>query len=166
MDTETSLTHALEETERLGQEFLGQCGAVLFVTHDRAFLRRLATRIVELDHEIRVHDPIIRASRPVMLKLVDDMLDFARLTAGKFRVELVPVDARPILEEAADFFVSHREYSDLPRKHKITISACPHQCNAPEIHCIALLGALGPRRPVLLDSRMGHGDGYAVWRWD
>lgn len=34
------------------------------------------------------------------------------------------------------------------------------------LNWIALLGALGPRQPVLLDSRMGHGDGYAVWRWD
>ncbi|HYO14659.1 MAG TPA: nitrite/sulfite reductase [Thermoanaerobaculia bacterium] len=56
-------------------------------------------------------------------------------------------DARGILEEAADFFVRHREYSDLPRKHKITIAACPHQCNAPEIHCIALLGLVRGGRP-------------------
>jgi Catalytic LigB subunit of aromatic ring-opening dioxygenase len=34
------------------------------------------------------------------------------------------------------------------------------------LNWIALLGALGPRRPVMLDARMGHGDGYAVWRWD
>jgi hypothetical protein len=34
------------------------------------------------------------------------------------------------------------------------------------LNWIALLGALGPRRPVLLESRMGHGDGFAVWRWD
>jgi len=59
--------------------------------------------------------------------------------AGIDRQELFEV--RGLLEEANDFFVSHREYSDLPRKHKITLAACPHQCNAPEIHCIALLGA-------------------------
>ncbi|HEV7666963.1 MAG TPA: nitrite/sulfite reductase [Thermoanaerobaculia bacterium] len=51
-------------------------------------------------------------------------------------------DVRPILEETAAFFRSRPEYSNLPRKHKITISACPHQCNAPEIHCIALLGTI------------------------
>lgn len=60
--------------------------------------------------------------------------------AGLDRDELFEV--RGLLEEASDFFVSNREYSDLPRKHKITLSACPHQCNAPEIHCIALIGAL------------------------
>jgi sulfite reductase beta subunit-like hemoprotein len=50
-------------------------------------------------------------------------------------------EVQPLVEEATRFFIAHREYSDLPRKHKITISACPHQCNAPEIHCIALIGA-------------------------
>lgn len=51
-------------------------------------------------------------------------------------------DARPVVEEAARFFYGNREYSDLPRKHKITISACRHQCAAPEINCIALVGAV------------------------
>ncbi|HXU31087.1 MAG TPA: nitrite/sulfite reductase [Thermoanaerobaculia bacterium] len=51
-------------------------------------------------------------------------------------------DVRPILEETAAFFRARPEYSNLPRKHKITISACPHQCNAPEIHCIALIGTI------------------------
>jgi sulfite reductase beta subunit-like hemoprotein len=65
--------------------------------------------------------------------------------AGLSRDELFDVSG--FLTEAADFFVGHREYSDLPRKHKITVAACPQQCNAPEIHCIALLGALRDGRP-------------------
>lgn len=65
--------------------------------------------------------------------------------AGIDREELFEV--QPLLEEATRFFIENREYSDLPRKHKITISACPHQCNAPEIHCIALAGALREGRP-------------------
>jgi ferredoxin-nitrite reductase len=51
-------------------------------------------------------------------------------------------DARPLTDAAAHFFYGNRDYSNLPRKHKITIAACPHQCNAPEIHCIALVGTL------------------------
>jgi ferredoxin-nitrite reductase len=51
-------------------------------------------------------------------------------------------DATPVVEEAAAFFYGHPTYSDLPRKHKITISACADRCNAPEINCIALVGAL------------------------
>ncbi|MFN8473529.1 MAG: nitrite/sulfite reductase [Anaerolineae bacterium] len=50
-------------------------------------------------------------------------------------------DTRPLIEEAAQFFYGNPAYSDLPRKHKITIAACAHQCNAPEINCISLIGA-------------------------
>jgi ferredoxin-nitrite reductase len=57
-------------------------------------------------------------------------------------------DVQPLIQEAAHFFYGNREYSNLPRKHKITISACPFQCNAPEIHCIALVG-------VIKDGRKG-----------
>lgn len=50
-------------------------------------------------------------------------------------------DTTPFVQAAAEYFYGNRAYSNLPRKHKITISACPHQCNAPEINCIALVGA-------------------------
>ena len=53
-------------------------------------------------------------------------------------------DCRPIIREFVEYFISHREYFDLPRKHKITISACEHQCNAPEINCISFVGARQP----------------------
>ncbi|HVR95946.1 MAG TPA: nitrite/sulfite reductase [Thermoanaerobaculia bacterium] len=72
-------------------------------------------------------------------------------------------DTLPTLFAASNFFIENREYSDLPRKHKITISACPHQCNAPEIHCIALIGALSPGG----DGRPGFavrvGGGLSTW---
>lgn len=56
-------------------------------------------------------------------------------------------DVTPVLKEFADFFYGNREYSDLPRKHKITISADPTQCNGPDFHCIALVGAVKDGRP-------------------
>ena len=49
-------------------------------------------------------------------------------------------DVTGVVREAAGFFYGNREYSDLPRKHKITIAACRYQCNAPEINCVALIG--------------------------
>ncbi len=49
-------------------------------------------------------------------------------------------DCRPELDEVVQFFLSERDYFDLPRKHKITISACVAQCNAPEINCIVFIG--------------------------
>jgi sulfite reductase beta subunit-like hemoprotein len=56
-------------------------------------------------------------------------------------------DVSGLLAEAAGFFYGNRDYSDLPRKHKITISACHYQCNAPEINCVALVGFIKDGTP-------------------
>ena len=45
------------------------------------------------------------------------------------------------------FFYGNPDYSDLPRKHKISISACAHRCNAPEINCISLVGVIRDGEP-------------------
>ncbi len=58
-------------------------------------------------------------------------------------------DVSPLVASVARFFSGNREYSDLPRKHKYTISACPAQCNAPEIHDVALVG-------TVKDGRFGY----------
>jgi sulfite reductase beta subunit-like hemoprotein len=55
-------------------------------------------------------------------------------------------DATAVVEGAISVFYGTEEYSDLPRKHKITISACPDGCNAPEINCIALVGVVNDGR--------------------
>jgi ferredoxin-nitrite reductase len=51
-------------------------------------------------------------------------------------------DPTPVLEEAAARFYGNPDYSDLPRKHKISITACADSCAAPEINCVGLVGAL------------------------
>src|SRR5215813_5145640 len=55
-------------------------------------------------------------------------------------------DVTGLVSGAAGFFYGNREYSDLPRKHKITISACRFQCNAPEINCITLVAMVNDGR--------------------
>jgi len=49
-------------------------------------------------------------------------------------------DCRSQLDEVVEYFLTERDYFDLPRKHKITISTCAEQCNAPEINCIVFIG--------------------------
>jgi sulfite reductase beta subunit-like hemoprotein len=49
-------------------------------------------------------------------------------------------DCRPQLDQVVNYFLAERDYFDLPRKHKITISSCAAQCNAPEINCIVFIG--------------------------
>src|SRR6266849_7711798 len=51
-------------------------------------------------------------------------------------------DCTPIVEEAAAFFYGNPDFSNLPRKHKYSISACADRCNAPEINCISLVGTI------------------------
>src|SRR5579885_1355071 len=55
-------------------------------------------------------------------------------------------DCRPQLDEVVKYFLTHVEYFDLPRKHKITISTCAYQCNAPELNCITRIGTPQDRR--------------------
>jgi ferredoxin-nitrite reductase len=62
-------------------------------------------------------------------------------------------DVRPQLDEIYRFFLSKQEYFDLPRKHKISISTCAHQCNAPEINCISFIGT---RQPGPDGERLGY----------
>lgn len=51
-------------------------------------------------------------------------------------------DARPLIAETVAYFAGNRDYSDLPRKHKISIATCPYHCNAPELNCINLIGTI------------------------
>jgi ferredoxin-nitrite reductase len=50
-----------------------------------------------------------------------------------------PFDVTPVIERTAQHFYGNPEFSNLPRKHKYTISACSAQCNAPEISDVALI---------------------------
>jgi ferredoxin-nitrite reductase len=51
-------------------------------------------------------------------------------------------DASPVVEAAAANFFGNPDWANLPRKHKYSISACAGRCNAPEINCVSLVGAL------------------------
>ena len=51
-------------------------------------------------------------------------------------------DATPIVDGAAEFFYGNPDFANLPRKHKYSIAACADRCNAPEINCISLIGAV------------------------
>ena len=55
-------------------------------------------------------------------------------------------DARPWLNEINEFFLTNKEYSDLPRKFKTSIAGCPLHCSQPEINDI---GATAVKRQRL-----------------
>ncbi|HZT44006.1 MAG TPA: hypothetical protein VFA07_17705 [Chthonomonadaceae bacterium] len=47
-------------------------------------------------------------------------------------------DTRPIIHEVTRTFLGNKEFSDLPRKYKISISGCPIHCNQPEINDLGI----------------------------
>jgi ferredoxin-nitrite reductase len=51
-------------------------------------------------------------------------------------------DCSDVVDEAARHFFGNPDWANLPRKHKYSISACAHRCNAPEINCVSLVGAI------------------------
>ena len=54
-------------------------------------------------------------------------------------------DTRAIVQEVTDYFLGNKDFSDLPRKYKVSISGCPIHCNQPEIND---LGIQAVRHPV------------------
>ena len=110
-------------------------------------------------HHIRLEDlpDLIAELRAVGLFMPGSCGDTVRNitgcpVAGVDRAELFEV-GEP-LRALSEFFSDpdKREYFDLPRKFKITLSACPYHCNYPEIHDLAFVGTL-----------RGGEEGFAVW---
>ena len=67
------------------------------------------------------------------------------------------VDASTVLREANARLVDNPDFSNLPRKFKISISGCAHQCAQHEINDVGLVGALGPSAEPGFDLWVGGG---------
>ncbi|MCC6442782.1 MAG: nitrite/sulfite reductase [Armatimonadetes bacterium] len=67
-------------------------------------------------------------------------------------------DASGKVMEVSNFLLGNRDYADLPRKFKISISGCPVRCNQPEINDIGLIAARrGSNGEVGFHVRVGGG---------
>jgi sulfite reductase beta subunit-like hemoprotein len=116
----------------------------------------LSTRQTLQLHWLRIKDlpEIFAALASVGMTSKGGCGDAVRNTTGCPVAGIEPnelFDCRDELREMVDYFVTHDEYLDLPRKHKITMATCADQCNAPEINCIAFVG-----------TKQGDRLGYAV----
>jgi sulfite reductase beta subunit-like hemoprotein len=54
------------------------------------------------------------------------------------------LDVRPTVKAIHEFFTGNKEFSNLPRKYKLSVSADPEQCVQPEIHDFSLVGVVHP----------------------
>ena len=67
------------------------------------------------------------------------------------------IDAYPIAQEISDFFTGNREYANLPRKFKISVTGCLEDCAQAEINDIGLLPAKLEDGTIGFNLRVGGG---------
>jgi sulfite reductase (ferredoxin) len=69
------------------------------------------------------------------------------------------IDAEPLVESVHQHFLGNHEFSNLPRKFKITISGCSSYCTGHEINDIGLVALRLPGGEVVFDLWVGGGLG-------
>lgn len=103
---------------------------------------------------------VLRRLRDVGLTTVGACGDVARNVTGCPAAGIDPgevFDVREHVQTVTSFFLGNREFSNLPRKFKISISACPRGCVMPQINDV---GAVAVRRKRLArDDELG----FRVW---
>ena len=67
------------------------------------------------------------------------------------------IDAYPIAQAISDFFTGNREYANLPRKFKISVTGCLEDCAQAEINDIGLLPAKLEDGTIGFNLRVGGG---------
>jgi PAS domain S-box-containing protein len=80
---------------------------------------------LSIQRDIKTADPILQQAGKVierqvgqMVRLVDDLLDIARITKGKLRINTEPVELRVVVNDAVE---AARSFSDA-RKHELSVS--------------------------------------------
>jgi sulfite reductase (ferredoxin) len=77
--------------------------------------------------------------------------------AGIDNAELI--DAEPLVESVHQHFLGNHEFSNLPRKFKITVSGCSSYCTGHEINDIGLIALRNAAGEVVFDLWVGGGLG-------
>ena len=60
------------------------------------------------------------------------------------------LDAHPVAQAVSDFFTGNREYANLPRKFKLSVTGCREDCAQAEINDVGML-------PARLEDGVLHG---------
>lgn len=67
------------------------------------------------------------------------------------------IDASEIVQQVSDRLLLDPEFSNLPRKYKISIAGCAHHCAQHEINDVGLVGVRGPGGEAGFDLWVGGG---------
>ncbi len=84
---------------------------------------------------------VIQRMNSVGLTTVGACGDITRNIAGCPVAGIDPdevYDCREIIDDISKYFQGNKEFSDLPRKYKITIGGCKHQCHQPQINDVGI----------------------------
>jgi sulfite reductase (ferredoxin) len=113
-------------------------------------------------HWIRIEDvPTIWAQlEAVGLSTTEACGDVPRVMLGCPVADVAAdavLDASATLRELADRFVGSKEYSNLPRKFKTSVSGCAQHCTNHEINDCAFVGVIGPDGTPGFDLWVGGG---------
>ncbi|GAB3690335.1 ferredoxin--nitrite reductase [Salinarchaeum chitinilyticum] len=65
-------------------------------------------------------------------------------------------DAQPVIDAVSDYFTENREYANLPRKYKMTITGCREDCAQSQINDVGLTPARKEIEPA--DGESGDGE--------
>lgn len=91
---------------------------------------------------------VIEKMNSVGLTTVGACGDITRNVAGCPVAGLDPhelYDSREIVNDITNYFLGNKEFSDLPRKYKITIAGCSHRCHQPQINDVGLSAVRRPK---------------------
>jgi signal transduction histidine kinase len=156
----------LAETDRRKDEFLA------ILAHElRNPLQPLQTAVEVLEHDpdkpvpVRIRKIVQRQVQHIT-RLVDDLLDVARFTAGKLELRREPIDLAEIIEEA----VASCKTAIDARQHRVEITACDaaavvHGDPVRLVQCVCnLLNNAAkytePRGSLIIDWGVHEGDGF------
>lgn len=69
------------------------------------------------------------------------------------------IEAEPFVQAIHTHFLNNKEFSNLPRKFKITVTGCPNYCTGHEINDIGLIAVNRPDKSPAFDLWVGGGLG-------
>lgn len=100
-------------------------------------------------HWLKIEDMpvILQELKEVNMDTAGGCGDIMRNITGCPLAGLMPdqiFDATKELSEINDFFVRNRDFSNLPRKYKLSVTGCATQCSQPDINCVSLVGVKHP----------------------